>query len=258
MNDLEKKVTTFLTPYLSLLNSKQHTILTWAQSLDAKIAPSSTIRYPLSSWETWYMTHLIRRQSDAILIGAQTAVTDDPSLIGEMNFSIGLMIAKVPSGGIGSKWRLAPFEEQPRAIILDPTCRAPLKKMLYRVSKKQAPAPWIFCRDDVQKSEENYVPMKTYHDGKFKWEDILSTLSAKGANFIMIEGGGVVINDVLSCRIVDVIIVSISPVLLGCGGVGVLPVLGKPEWLEDVQTIVLGKDVVVAGRIRRDDMTQKQ
>lgn len=28
------------------------------------------------------MTHLIRRQSDAILIGAQTAVADNPSLNG--------------------------------------------------------------------------------------------------------------------------------------------------------------------------------
>jgi riboflavin biosynthesis pyrimidine reductase len=31
------------------------------------------------------MSHLIRLRSDAILIGAQTAVTDDPSLTGEMD-----------------------------------------------------------------------------------------------------------------------------------------------------------------------------
>jgi RibD C-terminal domain len=87
MDDLHNKLSTFLKPYLSKasLNGKPHTVLTWAQSLDAKIAPSSMMRYPLSCWETWYMAHLIRRKSDTILIGAQTAVTDDPSLIGEIN-----------------------------------------------------------------------------------------------------------------------------------------------------------------------------
>src|SRR5271155_640785 len=109
--------------------------------------------------------------------------------------------------------------------------------MLDRVSKKQIPSPWIFCRDDIQKHGECYVPMKAYDDGKFKWEDILSTLSAKGVNLLMIEGGGVVINDVLAQRMADIIIVSISPVIMGRDGVGVLPVFQEPEWLEDVRVI---------------------
>lgn len=163
------------------------------------------------------------------------------------------MIAKIPSGGLGSKWRHAPIEEQPRAVILDPNCRARLEKMLYRVSKQQVPSPWIFCRDDIQKSGECYIPMKAYDDGKFKWEDILSTLSSKGVNLVMIEGGGVVINDLVAQRMADVIIVSISPVFLGRDGVGILPVLQEPEWLEDVQGIAVGRDVVVAGRIKRVD-----
>jgi riboflavin biosynthesis pyrimidine reductase len=167
-----------------------------------------------------------------------------------------LIIAKIPSDGVGSRWRHAPIEEQPRAVILDPSCRAPLKKLFYRVSKKQVPSPWIFCRDDIHKSGECHVPMKTYDDGKFKWEDILSTLSAKGANLVMIEGGGVVINDVLAQRIADIIIISISPVFLGRDGVGVLPVLQEPEWLEDVHGITLGSDIVVVGRMKRGDVAQ--
>ena len=95
--------------------------------------------------------------------------------------------------------------------------------------------------------------MKAYDDGKFKWEDILSTLSSKGVNLVMIEGGGVVINDLVAQRMADVIIVSISPVFLGRDGVGILPVLQEPEWLEDVQGIAVGRDVVVAGRIKRVD-----
>ena len=76
MNDLHERLSTFLQPYLSSPSKfgEPLTILTWAQSLDAKIAPGTRMPLALSSLETKYMTHLIRRQTDAILIGAETAV----------------------------------------------------------------------------------------------------------------------------------------------------------------------------------------
>lgn len=84
MTDLHALLSAFLRPYLTTLpkEGRPLTILTWAQSLDAKIAPGSRTPMALSSLETKYMTHLIRRQVDAILIGAETAVSDNPSLNG--------------------------------------------------------------------------------------------------------------------------------------------------------------------------------
>lgn len=67
----------------------------------------------------------------------------------------------------------------------------------------------------------------------------------------MIEGGGKVINDVLSEGVADVIIITIAPVFIGSDGVGVLPELPSPEWLEDIQSISVGGDIVVAGRVKR-------
>jgi 2,5-diamino-6-(ribosylamino)-4(3H)-pyrimidinone 5'-phosphate reductase len=85
MNDLRERLSKFLQPYLlsPSQDGRPLTIVTWAQSLDAKIAPGTRTPFVLSSLETKYMTHLIRRQTDAILIGAETAVTDNPSLNGE-------------------------------------------------------------------------------------------------------------------------------------------------------------------------------
>jgi riboflavin biosynthesis pyrimidine reductase len=84
MEVLEHQLREFLDPYLSTssIDGRPLTILTWAQSLDAKIAPASRTPIALSSLETKFMTHLIRRRTDAILIGAETAVTDNPSLNG--------------------------------------------------------------------------------------------------------------------------------------------------------------------------------
>ena len=84
MDDLHERLSAFLQPYLSSpsRDGRPLTILTWAQSLDAKIAPGTRAPIALSSLETKYMTHLIRRRTDAILIGAETAVNDNPSLNG--------------------------------------------------------------------------------------------------------------------------------------------------------------------------------
>ena len=158
------------------------------------------------------------------------------------------MIARIPVHELEGKWRSARMDEQPRAVILDPSRRARLRKLLNRVSRQEAKSPWIFCREDTERSDDRCVPLKTY-DGRFRWEDILSTLSSKGVNSVMIEGGAIVINDILSRRMADVIIIAVSPVIIGRDGVGILPAL-QNEWLQDVQSIALGKDVVVAGRIR--------
>ena len=176
------------------------------------------------------------------------------------------MSAKVPSAGVGSPWRLAPIQEQPRAVILDPNCRAPLRKIYNLVRKNEIPPPWIICRDDIKKPREHYrqkyVPLEAHNNGKFKWDDIMSTLFAKNPRTILIEGGGVVINDVLVERIANVVIISISPVSFGVGvgvgvdGVGVDSIGQEPEWLVDVQRITLGKDIVVAGRMKRGERAE--
>jgi riboflavin biosynthesis pyrimidine reductase len=84
MNAFHERLSAFLEPYLTTppKEGRPLTIVTWAQSLDAKVASASRTPIALSSLETKYMTHLIRRQADAILIGAETAVTDNPSLNG--------------------------------------------------------------------------------------------------------------------------------------------------------------------------------
>jgi riboflavin biosynthesis pyrimidine reductase len=67
---------------------------------------------------------------------------------------------------------------------------------------------------------------------------------------LMIEGGARIISDVLSEGVADVVIITIAPVFLGRDAIGVAPSLAL-EWLQDVQSISVAKDVVVAGRIQR-------
>ncbi|SRR6266550_313712 len=54
--------------------------LTFAQSLDAKIAGSGGQQLALSGSESMLMTHWLRARHDAILVGIGTALNDDPQL----------------------------------------------------------------------------------------------------------------------------------------------------------------------------------
>ncbi len=162
-----------------------------------------------------------------------------------------LIVARIPVNGLEGEWRAMRMEEQPRPVILDPLRRAHLPKLFNLVSSGHAKSPWIFCRDDNAEPDDRYVPLKT-EDGRFSWKEILSTLSTRGIQSVMIEGGANVISDVLSRKVADVIIITIAPVFIGRDGVGIAASLQEEEWLYDVQSIPIGKDIVFAGRIRKD------
>ena len=157
------------------------------------------------------------------------------------------MVARIPVTALDGEWRAAGTDEQPRPVILDPHCRAHLPKLLHLVAEGQAKAPWIFCRDNNGKMKDQYIPLPL-HDGRFSWTEILSTLHSRGINSVMIEGGASVINEVLTKRVADVVIITIAPVFLGRDGVGIAPVL-QEEWLQHTTSISIGKDIVIAGII---------
>jgi len=161
------------------------------------------------------------------------------------------MVARVPIDGLESEWVSAGPNEQPRPVILDPHCRAHLPKLLHLVSQNKAKSPWILCREGIEKSDERHIPLQLHH-GRFAWAHILSNLSSRGIKSVMVEGGARVISDVLTERLADVIIITVAPVFLGSDGVGLSAHLPEPDWLHDVKYLSVGKDIVIAGRIRKD------
>ena len=154
--------------------------------------------------------------------------------------------------GLEGEWQALAIENQPRPVILDPHRRAHLPNLLHLVSSNQAKSPWIFCKREHVEENERYIPLRT-HDGRFSWSDILVTLKDRGIRSVMIEGGASVINSVLAQRIADVVIITIAPVFLGHDGVGIGPKLQRDQvhWLHDTESLSVGQDIVVAGRLQR-------
>lgn len=213
----------------------------------------------LSGPESKSMTHYLRSVHDAILIGAGTAIADDPSLNCRLEGVGGY-------GGIG-------LEGQPRPIVLDPRSRWKVNKsskVIKLAREGKGRAPWIFSSPAVSEEMIKFVeevggrvfvlhPRTTTDSGsaRLDWLDIIKTLEGEGINSVMVEGGGAVINDLLSpsnLGKVDSIIVTIAPVWLGKNGVQVCPderfngesriAVGR---LKDPKWVPLGDDVVLCG-----------
>ena len=254
----------FLQPFLpdhKAISARQrpHVTLTWAGSLDGRIAISQGQRTALSGPETKAMTHYLRSQHDAILVGVGTAIADDPSLNCRLS----------GAGGYGGPGDLY----QPRPVIIDPHARLhirPEMQVLQKVEQRRAKAPWIIVSPEVnihpvavQRLKAHggeYLMINDYQlkQGGFGWEGVFNVLFKEGIRSIMVEGGGQVLSELLKSRhasLVDSIVVTIAPTFLGNRGVQVSQdAVGQggglvPTQVGDVRWQPMGEnDVVMCGR----------
>lgn len=256
----------FLEPYLPPRdltinkNGLPHVTLTYATSMDSSLSLVPGLQTVISGPESKAMTHYLRSRHDAILVGAGTAVADDPALNCRLEGAGGF-------GGFG-------WEGQPRPVVIDPGARwilTPESKILSTVRKGQGHGPWVVIAPGFAMDPTRLELLKHYggrylgltdfdQAWRLRWEAILKALAAEGVRSVMVEGGGTVINDLLHpthAHLVSSLVITKSPTYLGKGGVVVSPAAavddaGRPRpaiRFSDVRWQPLGEDVVMCGRI---------
>lgn len=248
-------------PNAEARDSQSFVTLTFATSLDSQISLSPGVQTILSGPKSKAMTHYLRSQHDAILIGVGTAVADDP----------GLNCRLEGVGGYGG----SALEGQPRPVVIDPHARweyTERSKMFVQIRQHLGKAPYIITSVEQPPSKKKeilesfggkfiYIPSKSLNpnSAEINWADILTALNKEGIHSVMIEGGGGVINSLLSCEyhhLINSVIVTIAPMWLGKGGVAVSPErrieggiavpvgrLIEPRW------IAMGDDIVLCGKL---------
>ncbi|MCJ1277968.1 2,5-diamino-6-(ribosylamino)-4(3H)-pyrimidinone 5'-phosphate reductase [Puttea exsequens] len=237
-----------------------HVTLTYATSLDSSLTLAPGMQTHLSSPVSKAMTHYLRSKHDAIIIGVGTAVADDPALNCRLEGAGGF-------GGLG-------WDGQPRPVIIDPGARwliTPQSKILQAVHAGKGRAPWVIIAPGFQMDPRRLELLKFFggkylglqeYDSKWRlrWEAILMALAAEGITSVMIEGGGMVINDLLqpeNAGFINSVVVTVAPTYLGKGGVSVSPApkhdeTGRPHPVvrfQDVRWLPLGEDVVMCGKM---------
>lgn len=171
---------------------------------------------------------------------------------------------------------------QPRPIVIDPKARWALherSKIIDLVKHGKGKAPFVIIskkttplqsvKDILERYGGKFIALDTVDDSgdedghqRFDWTTILNVLATEEKiKSLMIEGGGSIINSLLSeqqySALIDSVIVTIAPTWLGQGGVVVSPnrrldengVAIPASRLTDVKWCPFGEDVVLCGRI---------
>ncbi|KAF8246269.1 putative riboflavin biosynthesis protein Rib7 [Wilcoxina mikolae CBS 423.85] len=250
----------FLAPYLpnasttpTTTTTRPFVTLTYATSLDSHLSLAPGVQTALSGPSSKALTHHLRTQHDAILIGTSTAVADDP--------------------GLNSRLPSTLLSAQPRPIVIDPYFRWNFSRdarVLKTAREGNGKAPYILISRDSLRDDDPRVSWLEEAGGKvvtldppspsgWGWDYLLNTLLKLGIESVMVEGGGRVINELLrreNLGFVDSVVVTVAPVYLGREGVNVSPEGRDREAavkFRNIEWIVLGRDVVMAARPDLDE-----
>ena len=174
--------------------SNMHIILSAAISIDGKISTRSNDS-KLSSQEDSTRLHKLRSKVDAILIGKNTMLKDDPLLT--VRYTKGKNPTRII---LDSKGTISKNSKIIKSSDKIPTIIAVSKKISKaNLSKlKKLPVEIII-------SGENSVNLKL----------LMKKLSAKKIKTILVEGGGTVNWEFIKNNIFDELIITLSPYLIG-------------------------------------------
>lgn len=206
--------------------------VSYAQSVDGSIAARNRQQLQLSSHQSMVLTHRIRAACDAIVIGINTLLVDNP-----------LLTVRLIDG------------PHPQPIVLDSKLRIPLEARLLDRTDHRC---WLACTDqsdlkridNVERRGAELIHCRRDSLDRVDLPDLLSLLGQKGIRSVMVEGGSQVITSFLEARLVDQMIITIAPRL-----VGGLPVLNRPTagngsllHLDSITYQSCGPDIILWGR----------
>ncbi|MGW8950318.1 RibD family protein [Streptomyces sp. NPDC055709] len=193
--------------YLSLcLAGPRFTFAQLGQSLDGFIATRKGDADYVTGAEDREHLHRLRALADAVVVGAGTAVADDPRLT-----------VRACTG------------PNPVRVVLDPHGRVPLRRQVF--TDGAAPTLWVVGADsergqagpDAERMPG--VDVLTLPDrAAFAPGRLVHELARRGLGRVLVEGGGVTVSRFLHEGALDRLYVTVAPVLIGDG----VPGLGFP------------------------------
>ena len=206
-----------------------YVLLKLAQTLDGRIATRNGHSKWITGEAARERVHLMRSRADAVLVGIDTVLADDPRLT----------VRHVDG-------------RQPRRIVLDSRGRTPLDA---RVLNGEAPA--TVCVTDAASADRieelegtgAEVLVLPGGDGSIPIAPLKSALGMAGIVTLMVEGGSRVAASFLRERAVDRIACFVAPRILGAGIPSIadlaLDDLSKAIDLRDTRVEQLGGDFLI-------------
>jgi GTP cyclohydrolase II len=170
--------------------------LSYAQSLDGSIAIRRGSTCTLSGSESQIITHKLRAAHDAILVGVNTVISDNPYLT-----------VRLAEG------------RSPLPIVLDSHLRLPLNSNLLKNNLPPLIATTTLASQERQEKIEalgaKIIRVMPDERGWVDLKSLLGILTNRGISSIMVEGGARVITSFLAEHLVNWVVITIAPTFLG-------------------------------------------
>ncbi len=224
-----------------ILTSKPWVTLKAAVTLDGRIATRASSSKWITSERSRRLAHKIRDASDAILVGIETVIADDPALTVRYGF-----------GG------------KPTRVVLDSQLRTPLNSAVLRGDESSrvvifhAGGASVERADALRVSGAELVPVANDDAGKLSLEAVLHELSRRDVVRLLVEGGSGVHSSFLAGGHADEIAVFMAPKVLGdpdakpLAAFRALDQMSGALELAHVRVTNIGTDVLIRGDVRKD------
>jgi riboflavin-specific deaminase-like protein len=196
-----------------------------AQSLDGRIATHTGLSQWLSGAEDLLHTHRMRALFDAVIVGANTVLHDDPQLT-----------VRRCAG------------PNPVRVVIDPQRRLDGSQKVFR----DGIAPTLVLISNDAPGADSFIGHAEIvrlpsGSGELDPHAIRRALAARGLTRLFIEGGGITVSRFLAARALDRLQLTLAPVLLGSGRPSlVLPAIAhlRDGMRPRTRRFVFGEDVM--------------
>ena len=209
----------------------------FAMSLDGKIASRTGHSKWVTGPKSRERVQEIRRVSDAVMVGVNTVVKDDPKLTARDDLGL-------------------PLEQQPLRVVVDSSGRTPTGSALLKEPGRTLIAGSKMDSETARALESAGAETICFHNdetGRVDLPSLMAHLGSIGVVSLMVEGGGTLMGSLLDEGLLDKVYAFIAPVIVGGEGVQT-PVGGRGAEtmyealrLRDVTVETIDDDVLVVG-----------
>jgi diaminohydroxyphosphoribosylaminopyrimidine deaminase/5-amino-6-(5-phosphoribosylamino)uracil reductase len=225
-------------PYLKRqATGRPYVIAKWAMTLDGKIAARTGVSRWISGEASRMLVHELRGKVDAIIVGINTALADDPELT-----------ARPPGPRTAVR------------VVLDSQAKLPLGSRLAKTARAVPVLVAVSGRAPIERRDAlaaSGCEVVEFAGQAVPIGDLLDELGGRGMTNVLVEGGGRVLGAFWDEGEVDAAEVYLAP-LIGGGGHEFTPVRGEGVdrmtqalRMQDVEVIERNGDILLRGTFPR-------
>lgn len=221
-----------------IIGREPFVVMKIAASLDGKIATRKGKSKWITGKEARQYVQKLRREADAVLVGINTVLKDDPRLTVRSSGQTGIV------------------RKQAFRVIVDSRARIPLKAKVLKVPVKTVVAVTRYAdKIKIRALENRGVTVLTVgsRKGRVDLVKLIKELGKLNVVNLLIEGGGEINASAFASRLVDKVIFFLAPRIIGgreaptaVGGEGIGEII-RAVSLRDLTVRKVGEDLMVEG-----------